>query len=84
MAGKALTALITVLIGIGAALLLYYALNKIAELLPEKWEERIKPILYILPAFLAIVVYLVYPAVLTFINSFKDRSWSEPAPSGRT
>ena len=77
MAGKALTALITVVIGIGAALLLFYALNKIAELLPARWEERIKPLLYILPAFLAIVVYLVYPTVLTFINSFKDRSSTE-------
>ena len=77
MAGKGLTALITVVIGIGAALLLFYALNKIAELLPDKWEERVKPLLYILPAFLAIVVYLVYPAILTFINSFKDRSSTE-------
>ena len=77
MAGKGLTALITVVIGIGAALLLFYALNKFAELLPAKWEERIKPLLYILPAFLAIVVYLVYPTILTFINAFKDRSSTE-------
>ena len=77
MAGKALTALITVVVGIGAALLLFYALNKIAELLPAKWEERLKPFLYILPAFLSIVLYLVYPAILTFINSFKDRSSTE-------
>ena len=77
MAGKGLTALITVVIGIGAALLLFYALNKIAEVLPDKWEERLKPILYILPAFAAIVIYLVYPAILTVINSFKDRSSTE-------
>ena len=77
MAGKGLTALITVVIGIGAALLLFYVLNKFAELLPAKWEERIKPLLYILPAFLAIVVYLVYPTILTFINAFKDRSSTE-------
>jgi len=77
MAGKGLTALITVVIGIGAALLLFYALNKIAEVLPDKWEERLKPLLYILPAFAAIVVYLVYPAILTVINSFKDRSSTE-------
>ena len=77
MAGKGLTALITVVIGIGAALLLFYALNKIAEVLPDKWEERLKPILYILPAFAAIVIYLIYPAILTVINSFKDRSSTE-------
>ena len=35
---------------------------------------RVKPFLYILPAYLAIVVYLVYPTILTFINSFKDRA----------
>jgi alpha-glucoside transport system permease protein len=77
MAGKALTALITVVIGIGAALALYWILNKVAELLPEKWEARIKPYFYILPAFLAITVYLVYPTILTFINAFKDRSSTE-------
>jgi alpha-glucoside transport system permease protein len=73
MLAKALTALVTVAIGIGGALAVYYLLNKIAELLPERWEDRIKPYFYILPAFLAITVYLVYPAILTVINSFKDR-----------
>ncbi len=57
---------------------LYWILNKIAELLPGRWEDRVKPYLYILPAFAAITLYLIYPAVLTFINSFKDnlsRQW---------
>jgi alpha-glucoside transport system permease protein len=73
MLGKALTALVTVAIGIGGALALYYLLNKIAELLPERWEARVKPYFYILPAFAAITLYLLYPAVLTVNNSFKDR-----------
>jgi alpha-glucoside transport system permease protein len=76
--GKTLTALITVIVGIGAALLLFWILNFIAELLPGKWEDRIKPYFYIAPAGLAILVYLVYPTILTFINSFKDnfsRNW---------
>ena len=65
MFGKTITTLITVIVGIGAALLLYWILNKIAELLPGRWEDRIKPYLYILPAFAAITLYLIYPAVLT-------------------
>jgi alpha-glucoside transport system permease protein len=73
MLGKAITALITVVIGIGGSLVVYYLLNKLAEIMPERWEARIKPYLYILPAFAAITVYLVYPAILTVINSFKDR-----------
>ena len=75
---KTLTTLITVLIGIGSALIVYWVLNKLAELLPGRWEHRIKPYLYVLPAVLAIAVYLVYPAVLSVINSFKDnfsRNW---------
>lgn len=78
MLTKALTTIITVVAGIGAALLVYWILNKIAELLPGRWEDRIKPYLYILPALAAIALYLVYPAILTVINSFKDnfsRNW---------
>jgi alpha-glucoside transport system permease protein len=75
---KALTALLTVAAGIGAALLLYWLLNWISERLPDNWEHRIKPYLFILPALLAIAVYILYPAILTVINSFKDnfsRNW---------
>lgn len=73
MAAKALTALITILFGIGAALAVFWLLNKLSELLPNRWEHRIKPYLYVLPAYMAITVYLLYPAVLTVFNSFKDR-----------
>jgi alpha-glucoside transport system permease protein len=78
VAVKVLTALLTVVAGIGASLLVYWVLNWISERLPGDWEHRIKPYLFILPALLAIVVFLVYPAVLTVINSFKDnfsRKW---------
>ena len=74
---KLINALLTVLYGVGAALLVYYALNKIAELLPAKWEERLKPYLYILPAYLAITIYLLYPAIQSVINSFQDRASEE-------
>jgi alpha-glucoside transport system permease protein len=69
---KAVTAVITVLIGIGTALVVYWLLNKIAEILPGRWERRIKPYLYILPAYLSIALYLLYPTVLTVVYSFKD------------
>ena len=75
---KAITALVTVAAGIGGALVVFWLLNKLAELLPGNMEHRIKPYLYILPAFGAIVIFLIYPAVLTVINSFKDnfsREW---------
>ena len=74
MASKIITALITVLAGVSAALALYWLLNKIAELLPGRTEHRIKPFLYILPAYLGITVYLIYPAIQTVIDSFRDQA----------
>lgn len=72
MGFKALSALLTVIAGVGGAVALFWLLNKLAELLPGKLEHRVKPYLFILPAFLAVVVYLIYPAILTINNSFKD------------
>ena len=71
---KVLNAILTVAAGIGAALALYWLLNKLAELLPGRWEDRIKPYFFIAPAFLAIALYLIYPAVQTVVNSFQDRA----------
>jgi len=71
---KVLNAILTVAAGIGAALAVYWLLNKLAELLPGRWEGRIKPYFYIAPAFLAVALYLVYPAIQTVINSFQDRA----------
>ena len=72
MTAKIISALIAVVAGIGAALILYWLLNKLAELMPSRWEERLKPYLYVLPAFAAIAIYLVYPAIVTIANSFRD------------
>jgi len=74
---KVFTALVTVLIGVGAAFALYWLLNKLAELLPNKFEGWLKPYLYILPAYAAIVFYLIYPAIQTVIYSFKNRTGKE-------
>lgn len=73
MLAKTLTALVTVLAGVGAALALYWLLNKITELLPARLEERLKPWFYILPAYAAIAIFVIYPAVQTFIYSFKTK-----------
>jgi alpha-glucoside transport system permease protein len=70
---KALTVLIVVAVGIAGAVGLFWWLNELGELFPGRWEHRIKPYLYILPAYLAITLYLLYPAIVTLINSFKDR-----------
>jgi alpha-glucoside transport system permease protein len=72
MALKIIFALLTVVIGIGGSFALYWVLNKLTELLPGPAERGLKPYVYILPAYVAIIVFLIYPGVLTIIDSFKD------------
>ena len=51
---KILNALIAVVGGVAGAIVLYFLLNKLAELLPGRWEHRVKPYLFLLPALAAI------------------------------
>ena len=69
---KILNALIAVVGGVVGAIVLYYLLNKLAELLPGRWEDRVKPYLYLLPALAAITLYLIYPTIQTFVYSFAN------------
>ena len=69
---RLINALLAIVGGVGAALLLFWILNKLVEMLPAKWEERIKPWVFIGPAVVAIGLFLVYPAIRTFILSFAN------------
>ena len=69
---RLINALLAIIGGVGAALLLFWILNKLAEMLPQKWEERVKPWVFIGPAVAAIGFFLVYPAIRTFILSFAN------------
>jgi alpha-glucoside transport system permease protein len=69
---RVINALLAVVGGVGGALLLYFTLNKLAEMLPEKSEERVKPWVFIAPALAAIGLFLIYPAVRTIILSFAN------------
>lgn len=74
---KVINAVLAVLAGVGGAVVLYWALNKISEALPGRWEDRIKPFLYLLPAYAIIGLFLIYPTVRTVILSFADRYSAE-------
>lgn len=76
MVSQVLSTALTVLAGVAAALAVYWVLNKLAEALPGRWENRIKPYLYIAPALAAIGVYLVYPTVVTVVDSFRNSDGS--------
>jgi alpha-glucoside transport system permease protein len=72
MTVKLINALLAVVYGVGGALVLFWLLNKLADLLPGRLTEKVKPYFYILPAFAAISVYLIYPTVQTVVYSFAN------------
>jgi alpha-glucoside transport system permease protein len=73
---KVINALLAIVGGVVGALVLFWVLNFLAERLPGKWEERLKPYVYILPALAAIGLFLIYPAVQTIIYSFANQTSS--------
>lgn len=71
---KIINALLAIVGGVGGALVLFWVLNFIAERLPGKWEDRLKPYLYIAPALAAIGLFLIYPAIRTIVFSFANQT----------
>jgi alpha-glucoside transport system permease protein len=69
---RLINALLAIIGGVGAALLLYWVLNKLVEALPPKWEERLKPWVFAGVALAAIGLFLIYPAIRTFVLSFAN------------
>lgn len=62
---------IAVVVGVLGAVALFWVLNKACELLPRKWEQRLKPYALLLPAFSVIGIFLIYPAIETIAASMK-------------
>jgi alpha-glucoside transport system permease protein len=69
---RVINALLAIVGGVLGALVLFWVLNFLAERLPAKWEERLKPYFYILPALAAIGLFLIYPAIQTIVYSFAN------------
>jgi alpha-glucoside transport system permease protein len=69
----AISGLIAIALGVGGALVLFWALNAVVERLPKRQEEILKPYVFIGPAMLVVGVFLLYPTVLTFWDSFQTR-----------
>lgn len=73
-----LTMAAVVIVGIPAVLIGYiFGIEYVLRLFPQRRRDRIRPWFWILPAALFLFVFLVYPAIGTFIDSFKDRTSSE-------
>lgn len=75
--GKVFEGVLAIVLGVGGAMALFYVLNLAVERLPEKWEERLKPYVFIGPGLALVGLFLLYPLVRTLVYSFFDASGDE-------
>jgi alpha-glucoside transport system permease protein len=75
---KVLLAGLALLVGVGGIWMLYSGAAAIVGLLHPSRQERILPWVFITPALLLLVVFLVYPMAATVLTSFTDGTGGDP------
>jgi len=71
--GNLASGLSAIVLGVGGALVLFWGLNALVERLPKRQEELLKPYVFIGPSLIVVGVFLLYPSVVTIIDSFRTR-----------
>ncbi len=80
--GNVISGLTAIVLGVGGVLVLFWGLNYLVERMSKKQEELLKPYVFIGPALLVVGVFLLYPSIVTFIDSFRtnigtaDEAWT--------
>lgn len=69
---KILQVVVAVVVGVGGVWLLFWGMDRTVSLLPERSEAAVRPAVFAGPAVMLLGFFLVYPAVDTFITSFRD------------
>ncbi len=70
--GDLLTTLVVVVLGVGSLLAMLGGLYWLTKLLPGKWKERGRVLVFLLPATFLMIIGLVVPAVRTIYTSLFD------------
>jgi alpha-glucoside transport system permease protein len=69
---------VAIVVGVGGIFFLYWAMNRVVDLLPSWLREHVRPYVFVGPALVILGVFLVYPVFNTLLLSFKDgisRNW---------
>ena len=63
---------VAIAIGVIGVFFLFWAMNHIVDLLPDRVRETARPYVFVGPALVILGVFLVYPVFNTILLSFKD------------
>ena len=79
-ANRLLVVGVAIVVGVGGVFVLFWAMDRVVDFLPEARRERVRPYVFVGPALVILGVFLIYPVINTILISFKDaRSRSSSA-----
>jgi alpha-glucoside transport system permease protein len=64
---------VAIVVGVGGVFLLYWGMNLLIGFLPDRFQEGVRPYIFVGPALVILAVFLIYPVINTVLVSFKDR-----------
>lgn len=74
---KVVQVVVAVIVGVGGVWLLYWALDRLVNALPERAGVGVRPFVFAGPALMILGFYLVYPTVDTIVTSLRNASGDE-------
>jgi alpha-glucoside transport system permease protein len=70
-ANRLLVVTVAVAVGVGGIFFLYWAMNKVVNVLPARMREGVRPYVFVGPCLVILSVFLIYPLLYTVLLSFK-------------
>jgi alpha-glucoside transport system permease protein len=71
-ANRGLIVLVAVVVGVVGVFALYWGMDSVVNVLPERMREGVRPWVFVGPALVILGIFLAYPAINTIYLSFLD------------
>ena len=75
---KVVLAGVALVVGVGGICMVYIGASAVVGLLSPRWQGRILPWVFVIPAMVLLTAYLVYPTIGTIITSFTVQTDGDP------
>jgi alpha-glucoside transport system permease protein len=73
-ANRLVVATVAIVVGVGGVFALFWAMNRLVDLLPKRAREGVRPYVFVGPALVLLSIFLIYPVINTILLSFRDSS----------
>jgi alpha-glucoside transport system permease protein len=68
---RGMVVVVALLLGTVGVFALFILLDRFADALPQDWQERVRPWMYVGPALILLSIFLLYPAIRTIMLGFQ-------------